>query len=335
MALIAKRIGIDLGTANVLVYLPKQGIVINEPSVVAVSDDNRVLAVGEEAKEMVGRTPDSITAYRPLRDGVIADYRVTEAMIRYFINKVSGAVRLSRPEVMICVPAGATSTEKRAVIDATKQAGAKEAYIIPEPVAAAIGADVPIDSAAGNLIVDIGGGTTEVAIISLGGIVASNSVRIGGNRLDQAIGEYIRKKYGLAVGDQTAEEIKKEIGSALKTEKNKSIEIKGRDMIAGLPKTITITANEVTESIQNELEKIILAIKSVLEQAPPELSSDIIDRGMVMTGGGSLLRNLDKLFTKALGIPCHVANDALLCVAKGTGIALENLDDYKKSVLSK
>jgi rod shape-determining protein MreB len=330
-----KRIGIDLGTANVLVYVPKQGVVINEPSVVAVTDDNRVLAVGNEAKEMVGRTPDTITAYRPLRDGVIADYRVTEAMIRYFINKVSGSIRLTRPEVMISVPAGATSTEKRAVIDATKQAGAKEAYIIPEPVAAAIGADIPIDSAAGNLIVDIGGGTTEVAIISLGGIVASNSVRIGGNKLDQAISDYIRKKYGLAVGDQTAEEIKIEIGSALKSEKEKTLEIRGRDMIAGLPKTITINANEITEAMQHELEKIILSIKSVLEQAPPELSSDIIDRGMVMTGGGSLLRNLDRLFTKALGIPCHVANDALLCVGKGTGIALENLDDYKKSVLSK
>lgn len=333
--MLTKRIGIDLGTANVLVYIPKQGIVINEPSVVAVTDDNRVMAVGEEAKEMVGRTPEAITAYRPLRDGVIADYRVTESMIRYFINKVSGAIRLSRPEVMISVPAGATSTEKRAVIDATKQAGAKEAYIIPEPVAAAIGADIPIDSAAGNLVVDIGGGTTEVAIISLGGIVASNSVRIGGNRLDQAIGEYIRKKYGLSIGDQTAEEIKKEIGSAIKIDKEKNMEIKGRDMIAGLPKTISISANEVTEAIQNELEKIILAIKAVLEKAPPELSSDIIDRGMVMTGGGSLLRNLDKLFTKALGIPCHVASDALLCVAKGTGIALENLDDYKRSALSK
>jgi rod shape-determining protein MreB and related proteins len=331
----AKRIGIDLGTANVLVYVPKQGIIINEPSVVAVTDDNRVLAVGEEAKEMVGRTPDTITAYRPLRDGVIADYRVTEAMIRYFINKVSGSIRLSRPEVMISVPAGATSTEKRAVIDATKQAGAKEAYIIPEPVAAAIGADIPIDTAAGNLVVDIGGGTTEVAIISLGGIVACNSVRIGGNRIDQAITEYIRKKYGLAVGDQTAEEIKIELGSAIKSDKEKSMEIRGRDMIAGLPKTITISANEITEAMQNELEKIIQAIKSVLELAPPELSSDIIDRGMVMTGGGSLLRSLDRLFTKSLGIPCHVASDALLCVAKGTGIALDNLDDYKKSVLSR
>lgn len=333
--MLARRIGIDLGTANVLVYVPKQGIVINEPSVVAVTDDNKVLAIGEEAKEMVGRTPDTITAYRPLKDGVIADYRVTEAMIRYFINKVSGSVRLFRPEVMISVPSGATSTEKRAVIDATKQAGAKEAYIIPEPVAAAIGADIPIDTAAGNLVVDIGGGTTEVAIISLGGIVASNSIRVGGNRLDQSIGEFIRKKYGLSVGDQTAEQIKIEIGSAIKSEKEKIMEIKGRDMIAGLPKTISINGNEVTDAIQNDLDKIILTIKSVLEQAPPELSSDIIDRGMVMTGGGSLLRGLDKLLTKSLGIPCNIAEDTLLCVAKGTGIALENLEDYKKSALSK
>jgi rod shape-determining protein MreB len=335
MSVLAKRIGIDLGTANVLVYVPKRGIVINEPSVVAVSEDNRVLAVGNEAREMVGRTPETITAYRPLRDGVIADYRVTEAMIHYFINKISGSVRLFRPEVMVCVPAGVTSTEKRAVIDATKAAGAKEVYIIPEPVAAAIGADIPIDSAAGNLVVDIGGGTTEVAIISLGGIVASNSVRIGGNRLDQSISDYIRKKYGLAVGDRTAEEIKIEIGSALPVEKEKTMEIRGRDMIAGLPKTITISSNEITEAMQNEIEKIILAVRNVLEQTPPELSSDVIDRGMVMTGGGALLRNLDKLLTKATGIPCHVADEALFCVAKGTGIALENLDDYKRSVLSK
>lgn len=333
--MLARRIGIDLGTANVLVYVPKRGIVINEPSVVAVSEDNRVLAVGNEAKEMVGRTPDTITAYRPLRDGVIADFRVTEAMIHYFINKVSGNIRLFRPEVMVCVPAGVTSTEKRAVIDATKAAGAKDVYIIPEPVAAAIGADIPIDSAAGNLVVDIGGGTTEVAIISLGGIVASNSVRVGGNRVDQSIADYIRKKYGLAIGDQTAEEIKVKIGSALPAEKEKTMEIRGRDMIAGLPKTITISSNEVTEAMQNEVDKIILAVRNVLEQTPPELSSDVIDRGMVMTGGGSLLRNLDKMLTKATGVPCHVADDALFCVAKGTGIALENLDDYKRSVLVK
>jgi rod shape-determining protein MreB len=333
--MLAKRIGIDLGTANILVYVPKRGIVINEPAVVAVSDDNKVMAVGNEAREMVGRTPESITAYRPLRDGVIADYRVTEAMIHYFINKVSGNVRLFRPEVMVCVPAGVTSTEKRAVIDATKAAGAKNVYIIPEPVAAAIGADIPIDSAAGNLVIDIGGGTTEVAVISLGGIVAANSVRVGGNRLDQSISEYIRKKYGLAIGDRTAEEIKIEIGSALPVEKEKTIEIKGRDMIGGLPKTISISSNEITEAMQNEVDKIILAVRNVLEQTPPELSSDIIDRGMVMTGGGSLLRNLDRLLTKATGIPCHVADDALYCVAKGTGIALENLDDYKRSVIAK
>lgn len=335
MALFTNRIGIDLGTANVLIYVPKKGIVINEPSVVAVSEDNKVLAVGEEAKEMVGRTPESITAFRPLRDGVIADYRVTEAMIRYFINKVSGGVRLFRPEVMISVPAGATSTEKKAVIDATKQAGAKEAYIIPEPVAAAIGADVPIDTAAGNLIVDIGGGTTEVAIISLGGIVASSSIRIGGNKIDQSISDYIRKKYGLAVGDKTAEEIKISIGSALPIAKEKTTEIRGRDTIAGLPKTITISSTEVTEAIQNELDKIILAIRSVLEKTPPELASDVIDRGMIMTGGGSMLRNLDKLLAKATGVVAYVADDALLCVAKGTGLALENLDDYKRSSLWK
>jgi len=333
--MLAKRIGIDLGTANVLVYVPKRGIVINEPSVVAVSEDNKVLAVGNEAKEMVGRTPDTIVAYRPLRDGVIADFRVTEAMIHYFINKVSGSVRLFRPEVMVSVPAGVTSTEKRAVIDATKAAGAKNVYIIPEPVAAAIGADIPIDSAAGNLVVDIGGGTTEVAIISLGGIVASTSVRVGGNRLDQSITDYIRKKYGLAVGDQTAETIKIKVGSTLPADKEKTMEIRGRDMIAGLPKTITISSNEITEAMQNEIDKIILAVRNVLEQTPPELSSDVIDRGMVMTGGGSLLRNLDKMLTKATGVPCHVADDALYCVAKGTGLALENLDDYKRSVLAK
>ncbi|MDD5693140.1 MAG: rod shape-determining protein [Patescibacteria group bacterium] len=333
--MLARRIGIDLGTANVLVYVPKRGIVINEPSVVAVSEDNKVLAVGNEAKEMVGRTPEAITAYKPLRDGVIADFRVTEAMIHYFINRVSGNVRLFRPEVMVSVPAGVTSTEKRAVIDATKAAGAKDVYIIPEPVAAAIGADIPIDSAAGNLVVDIGGGTTEVAIISLGGIVASTSVRVGGNRLDQSIADYIRRKYGLAIGDQTAEEIKIKIGSALVREKEKTMEIRGRDMIAGLPKTINISSNEVTEAMQNEIDKIILAVRNVLEQTPPELSSDVIDRGMIMTGGGSLLRNLDKMLTKATGVPCHVADEALYCVAKGTGIALENLDDYKRSALAK
>jgi rod shape-determining protein MreB len=329
-----KKIGIDLGTANVLVCLPKKGIVINEPSVVAVhTEENRVMAVGKEAKEMVGRTPETIVANRPLKDGVIADYRVTEAMIRYFINKVAGGIRLFRPEVMVSVPAGVTSTERRAVIDATMSAGAKAAYIISEPVAAAIGAGIPIGSAMGNMIVDIGGGTSEVAVISLGGVVASNSVRVGGNKIDQAIADYIRKKHGLAIGDQTSERIKKEIGSALPLEKTEQLEIRGRDLVAGLPKTITINSDEVTEAIQDQLNEIIDSIKVVLEQTPPELAADIIDNGMVLSGGGSLLRNVDRLITKRTNVPAYVADNALLCVARGTAIALDNLDAYKKSVL--
>lgn len=332
-----KRIGIDLGTANVLVFLPKRGVVINEPSVVAVSvDDNRIVAVGAEAKEMLGKTPESIVASRPLKDGVIADYRVTEAMLRYFINKSAGSIRIFRPEVMVSVPAGATSTEKKAVIDATMQSGARAAYLLQEPVAAAIGAEIPIAAAAGNMIIDIGGGTSEVAVISLGGIVASTSVRVGGDKLDQAVSAYIRKKYNLAIGDRTAEQIKIKIGTALPLDPREelSMEVNGRDMVAGLPKTLTVHSNEVAEAIRSELEEIIAAVKSVLEQTPPELSADIIDQGMVMSGGGALLRNFDKLITEATGVPTHMAEDPLLCVAKGTGIALENLDDYKKSILS-
>jgi len=333
--MLKKRIAIDLGTANILVYLPKKGIVANEPSVVAVSvDDNRIVAIGNEAKEMLGRTPDIITASRPLRDGVIADYRITQSMLKHFINQVSGRFRLVRPELMISVPAGVTSTERRAVIDAALAAGAKKAYIIREPVAAAIGANVPISAPAGNLVVDIGGGTTEVAIISLGGIVAQNSVRVGGNKIDLAISDYIRKKYGLVIGDQTAEEIKKKIGSALPLDKPMTMQIRGRDLIAGLPKIVTLSSDEVTKAISDRLDEIILAVKAVLEQTPPELSSDIIDRGMVMTGGGSLLRNIDKLMTKVTGVPAYVAEDPLLCVVRGTGIALENLDDYMRSVIS-
>jgi rod shape-determining protein MreB len=330
-----KRIAIDLGTANTLVYIPKKGIVANEPSVVAVSvDDNRIVAIGNEAREMLGRTPDIITASKPLKDGVIADYRITQAMLRHFIDRVSGSFRLGRPELMISVPAGVTSTERRAVIDAASAAGAKRTYIIREPVAAAIGAGVPIAAPAGNLVVDIGGGTTEVAIISLGGIVAQNSVRMGGEKIDQAIADYIRKKYSLIVGDQTAEEIKKEIGSALPLDKPMSMQIRGRDMVAGLPKTITLNSTEITEAISDPLDAIILAVRAVLEQTPPELSSDIIDRGMVMTGGGALLRNIDKLMTKVTGVPSYIAEEPLLCVARGTGIALENLDDYMRSVIS-
>lgn len=332
--MLSKRIAIDLGTANVLVYIPKRGIVINEPSVVAIDDTNKIVAIGAEAKEMLGRTPDTIVASRPLRDGVIADYRITQAMIRHYINKVSGGFRLSKPDVMVCVPAGATSTERRAVIDATLAAGARAAYIIREPVAAAIGAGIPIASAAGNMVVDVGGGTTEIAILSLGGVVAQHSIRTGGNHLDAAIADHIRKNYGLAIGDRTAETIKQEIGSALMMTRDRAMEIRGRDIVAGLPKTITIRGNEIATALAGELEKIIQAIRVVLEQTPPELSSDIIDRGMVLTGGGAMLKNLDKMLTGVTGVPCVVADEPLLCVAKGTGIALDNLEEYKRSLVA-
>lgn len=335
MSLFIKKIGIDLGTTNVLVHIPKRGIVINEPSVVAISTlDKKVLAVGAEAKEMLGRTPETIVASRPLKDGVIADYRTTEAMLRYFINKALGGLRFFRPEVMVAVPAGITSTERRAVIDATIAAGAKAAYIIKEPVAAAIGANIPIGGASGHMIVDIGGGTSEVAVISLGGIVASTSVRIGGNKLDQAIAEFIRKKYGLAIGEQTAEQVKIKVGSALYLDEKLYTDLRGRDMITGLPKIIRISSDDVTEAIQPQLEGIIQSIKDVLQKTPPELSADVMDKGMILSGGSSLLRNIDKLFTRATGVSSYVADDALLCVAKGTGIALENLESYKRSVLA-
>ena len=333
----SRKVGIDLGTANTLVMVPGEGIVINEPSVVAVStDDNAILAVGNEAKEMLGRTPDMIVAHRPMKDGVIADYRVTEAMLRYFITKAIGKVRMLRPEVMVCVPAGITSTERRAVVDATLQAGAKAAYIVKEPVAAAIGAGIPIAQSSGNMIIDVGGGTTEIAVISLGGIVTATSARVAGNRLDQAISDYIRKAHNLAVGDRTAEEIKITIGSALPMEEDKQLamDIRGRDMILGLPKTITITSNEITEAMHDTLMEIIQSIKSVLQETPPELAADVIDKGMVLSGGGALLRGFDQLIAQATGVPCYVAEDPLLCVAKGTGVALENLESYKRSVIA-
>ena len=332
-----KKIGIDLGTTYTLVYIPKRGIVINEPSVVAISVlDKKVLAVGDEAKEMIGRTPDSIIAARPLKDGVIADYRITESMLKYFINKAVGGMKIFRPEVMIAVPAGITSTERRAVIDATLNAGAKAAYIIKEPIAAAIGADIPIGSASGHMIVDMGGGTSEIAVISLGGIVANTSVRIGGNKYDAAIGEYIKRKYNLAIGERSAEEVKIRIGSAqfLPKEEKLTMDIKGRDMITGLPRTVKVNSDDVTEALQNELQSLITAVKSVLYQTPPELSADIMDKGMVLSGGTALLRNMDRLLSQATGVPAYVADEALLCVARGTGIALENLESYKRSILS-
>lgn len=335
MSLFTRKIGIDLGTATVLVYLPNRGIVINEPSVVAVSTiDKRVLAVGEEAKEMVGRTPDTIVALKPMKDGVIADYKITEAMLRYFIDKALGSFRLFKPEVMVAVPAGITSTERRAVIDATLSAGAKAAFIIKEPIAAAIGANIPIGSPSGHMIIDIGGGTTEVAVISLGGIVTNACVKVAGNKFDLAIMEYIRKKYNLAIGERTAEEVKIKIGAATPLEKKLVTQIRGRDMITGLPKTITITSDDITEAIQNELEAIVNAVKSVLAVTPPELAADVMDKGMVISGGSALLRNIDKLLTETTGVSAYVADEPQLCVAKGTGIALENLESYKKSIMA-
>jgi rod shape-determining protein MreB len=330
-----QKVGIDLGTTNVLVYIPQKGIIINEPSVVAISKaDRKILAVGREAKEMLGRTPDAIVACRPLKDGVIADYKTTEAMLRYFINKALGGVRIFRPEVMVAVPAGITSTEKRAVIDATIAAGAKAAYIIKEPIVAAIGANIPIGSASGHMIIDMGGGTSEMAVLSLGGIVSSASVRIGGNKFDAAISEHIRKKYGLAIGERTSEQIKIDIGSALYMEEKLSMEVRGRDMITGLPRTINVISDDVTDAIQGELEGIIATVKEVLHNTPPELSADVIEKGVVLSGGSALLRNIDRLISKVTGIAAYVADESLLCVAKGTGIALENLESYKKSILA-
>jgi rod shape-determining protein MreB and related proteins len=330
-----KHIGIDLGTANTLVFIPKKGIVINEPTVVAISTaDNRIMAVGQEAKEMLGRTPETIIAHRPMRNGVIADYRVTEAMLRYFINKTAGNVRFFRPEVMISVPGGITSTERRAVIDAAHAAGAKSAFVIKETIAAAIGAGIDITTPSGNMVIDIGGGTTDVAILSLGGIVTQTSVRTAGNKLDIAIAEHIKRKYGLAVGDRTAEEIKIKIGSALPVEKELAMEIRGRDMVQGLPKTIQVSTNEIVDAIQEELREIIKAVKTVLQDTPPELAADIIDKGMVLTGGTALLKNIDKLIGQSTGVPAYIAEDAILCVAKGTGIALDNLESYKLSILA-
>ena len=330
-----RKIGIDLGTTNSLVYVPRRGIVINEPSVVAVSEiDRKILAVGAEAREMLGRTPDAIIAVRPMKDGVIADYKTTAAMLRYFVNKALGGVRLFRPEVMVAVPAGITSTERRAVIDATIAAGAKAAYIIKEPIVAAIGADVPIGSPSGHMIIDIGGGTSEMAVISLGGIVASTSVRIGGNRFDAAIIEYIRRKYNLAIGERSAERVKIEIGAAMFMDDRLTMDVRGRDTVSGLPKTITVTSDDVTEAIQSELEGIILAVKDVLQKTPPELAADVIDKGIIMSGGSSLLRHINDLIANATGVTTFVADEPLFCVAKGTGIALENLESYKRSILA-
>lgn len=329
------KVGIDLGTTNILVFVPGQGIVLNEPSVVAVSDDNKVLAVGTEAKLMIGRTPESIRAYRPMKDGVIADYRVTEAMLRYFLKKSMSKYHLLRPDVMVSVPAGVTSTERRAVVEAAMKAGAKNAFVVKEPILAAIGAGVPIYEPQGHLIVDIGGGTIDAAVISLGGIVASNSVKCAGNRIDAAIIDYVKKTHNLAIGDKTAEDIKITVGSALPLEEELSMDIKGRDMVTGLPRTTEIKSNEVVKAIGKETRQMVKAIKDVFQNTPPELAADIIDSGIIMTGGTSQLRNFPELIRRRTGVKAKVADQALFCVAKGTGVALEHLEVYKRAVLAK
>jgi len=331
-----RKIGIDLGTCNSLVFIPKKGVVLREPSVVAVTlSENKILAVGEKAKEMIGRTPDTIRVYRPLKDGVIADYRVTQAMLRYFIDKISGHFRFLKPELIIGVPAGITSTERRAVIEAGTAAGAKQVFLAKEPILAAIGAGIPINSCSGHMIVDIGGGTSEVAVISLGGIVTCHSLRTAGDKIDIGISDFIKKKHNLAIGEQTAEEIKIKIGTAISEKEEKFLEIRGRDLISGLPRNIKISSNEVAEAIYDPLSEIIKVVKMVLRDTPPELSADIMDKGMVLSGGGALLRNIDELIAQSTGVPCFIAEDSLSCVAKGTGVVLENLEIYKKSIMSK
>jgi rod shape-determining protein MreB len=330
------KIGIDLGTCNSVVFTPQKGVVLQEPSVVAVTlAENKILAVGEAAKEMLGRTPDTIRIYRPLKDGVIADFRVTQAMLKYFLDKVFGRWRIFKPELMIGVPAGITSTEKRAVIEAGMNAGAKAVYLAKEPILAAIGAGIPINSCSGNMIIDVGGGTSEVAVISLGGIVTCSSLRTAGDKLDLAISDYIKKKHNLAIGEQTAEEIKIKIATALPEKEEKKIEIRGRDLVLGLPKNIKVSANEICEAISETLTEIIQVIKTVLRDTPPELSADVMDKGMVLSGGGALLRNFPELIAQSTGVPCTMAEDPLTCVAKGTGVVLENLDIYKKSIMMK
>ena len=331
-----KQIAIDLGTANTLVWLAGEGIVANEPTVVAVSaEDNHIVAVGEEAKRMLGRTPETLIASRPMREGVIADYQMTRAMLRYFINKVLGRVSFIKPDVMICVPAGCTQVERRAALDATLEAGAAHAYLIDEPLAAAIGANIPVSAPAGHMIVDMGGGGAEAAVISLGGVVVHNGVRVSGNKIDESIQNYIKKKHNLIIGDQTSEDIKIKIGSATKLSKQEKMEVSGRDVVFGLPRTVIVTSDEVTEAIKPSLLQIIGAVKGVLEDTPPELASDIIDKGIVMSGGTAGLRNFDILMTEETGVPSHVADDNLYCVVRGTGLVMENIDLWKRSLTTK
>lgn len=334
--MVRKRIAIDLGTANTVVWLEGEGIVANEPTVVAVTaNDNKVVAVGIEAKRMLGRTPESLIAMRPMREGVIADYQVTLGMLKYFINKVTGRALFFKPDVMLCVPAGCTQVERRAALDAAIGAGAGRAYLIDEPLAAAIGANIPVSAPSGHMVIDIGGGSAEAAVISLGGVVVHKSVRVAGNKIDESIQNYLKKKHNLVIGDQTAEDIKIKIGSATKLPKLEQLEVSGRDLVFGLPKSITIDSSEITEAIRPTLLLIIGAVKGVLEDIPPELAADIIDKGIVMSGGTSTLRNFDKLMTEETGVPSHIADDPMFCVVKGTGLVLNNIELWERNVTTK
>lgn len=332
----SRKIGIDLGTTNTLVFVPGNGIKINEPSVVAISlFDNRILAVGSLAKEMVGRAPDTILVVKPLKEGVIADYKVTQAMIKYFINKSFNKFSFSKKEVLISVPVAINSTERRAVIEAGMNAGVRAVYLVKEPVLAAIGAGIPINSSYGHMVVNIGGGTTEVAIISLGGVVVSAGIKVGGNKIDQAIIDYVKKKHNLAIGERTAELIKINIGTAVRISSEETLSIRGRDLVSGLPKTIDLTSNEVNEAIQEQLKEISQVVKKVLQETPPELCADIIERGIMLTGGSSLLKNMDVFITRVTGVPSRIAEEPLLCVVKGAGMVLENLDIYKRNIITR
>jgi rod shape-determining protein MreB len=336
MSFLAPKLGIDLGTANTLVFMPGKGVVLNEPSVVAISElDKRILAVGAEAKEMIGRTPGEIIAYRPLKDGVIADYRVTQAMLRYFFKKAVGKYQMFKPEVMVSVPTGVTSTERRAVVEAAIRAGARSAYVVKESVLAAIGAGIPIQESRGNMVVDMGGGTIDVAVISLGGIVASTSVKCAGDRLDHAIADYMKKVYNLGIGDKTAEAVKIAIGSAVPVEEELATSVRGRDFITGLPRTVEVKTNDIVKAVGKELREMVKAIRDVLQETPPELASDIIDRGITLTGGTAQLRNFSELVLRRTGVKAQVAEKPLFCVALGTGVALEHLDTYKKAIIAK
>ena len=332
--MLAKKIGIDLGTSTVLVYVKGEGIVINEPSLVALNrDGTKILAVGRQAAEMVGRTPETINIVRPMKEGVIADFVVTEGMLHYFIGKVQGRQRIFKPEIMICVPSGVTSVERRAVTEAAISAGAKQAWLIDEPLAAAIGADLPISQPSGHAICDIGGGTTEIAVISLSGMVVAHSIRVGGNRIDDAIAAFIKRKYNLLVGERTAEEVKIGIGSALPMKEPLTMEVRGRDLVSGLPKNIKLDSRDVAEAIQEPLAQIVGAVRGVLEQTPPELAADIYDKGIVLSGGGALLRNIDRYLVMHTGVPAIVADDPQTCVARGTGLALEHFEVLKRNQL--